>query len=223
MNIEKKPPILSLAIRSIENQDPSWKNALTRKLISKLIRFRQKMPSDEALEEYRNDQNKGFWYSKKGRQIVNAIIFFVGYILIGETIQHMNPTKYNEFARSLTESFNRIGLVPDTDFFRWQISDFFGAGYYTFCATLAAEPTLKYFGEKEIFGKDSEWWDDMTERVAAFTTGVILTTYEVLQAHMSHKPIDHKDIVAYIAGLGLYLSSEEIWKKYQLFKKKYGF
>lgn len=101
------------------------------------------------------------------------------------------------------------------------MSDFFGAAYFVLCATPATRLALRGLGAKGVFGKDSEWWESKTETVAAFTTGAILASYEALQAAMSHRPIDVQDMAAYIAGLGLYLGSEKIWKEYQIFKKQY--
>jgi hypothetical protein len=218
LNAENLSQIQSLAASSIEGQDPSWKNALTRKFVE----FEKGMGRAGALEEYEHDQRRGFWYSRTARKAVNAATFFSGYILLGESIQNMDPAKYDEFTSSLISALNKVGLEPDTNFFLWQMSDFFGAAYYAFCATPVTRLALRHLGEKRVFGKDSEWWEGKTETVAAFTTGVILTSYEALQAAMSHKPIDVQDMAAYIAGLGLYLGSEKIWKEYQIFKKQYG-
>lgn len=204
-----------MVARSIEDQEPSWKNALSRKFVE--------FNREDALQEIKDQEEKGFWYSKSGRTAVNAATFFSGYILLGEEMaQGMDSEQYSQVANSIREAFNTVGLQPDTDFFRWQMSDFFVAAYYAWGASSVTRAVFKGLGAKGVLGKDEEWWESKSNMASAFGVGVLLTGYEVVQAAHANGPLDVKDLAAYMAGLGMYLGSEKIWQEYLLFKEKYG-
>jgi len=186
----------------------------------KFLEFRRRIGMKNILNDA-DTNNQEFWFSRDARKLMEMGIFFSGYQL-GEYMQNISADKYDKIVGSLLESLNRVGLEPDTNFFQWQMSDYFGAVFYP----LAIEPTVRsafsYFGDKQIFGKDNIWWDSKTELATAFTAGVILTSFEVFQAVRAQGRFDIADMTAYIAGLGIYLSSEKIFQEYLLFKGKYG-
>lgn len=215
-NSENLSPVKRLVLQSIEGQVPSWKNALSRKFVS----FGENMTREAALEEFEKDQNRGFLYTDSSRRVVDLGLFTAGYYL-AEEIQEMDSSKYFELIGSFTNAMHKLGLQVDENFIRWQMSDFFGAGYYAFCLTSFTRLAFMYLGEKEALNKNKVWWESKSGVATPIITGVILTSYEVLQAAASKDIIDVKDLAAYFAGIGLFFTSEKIWKEYQIFKKQY--
>jgi hypothetical protein len=211
-SFEHSHPLRDLTQRSIKGQEPNWKNALSRQF----IKF-------EDCRQSAKETQEGFWFSEPARRVVDAATFFSGYIFLGElTFQKMDPEKYAEFADGLRDTFQAIGLEPDTNFARWQMSDFFGAAWYAFwLEKYPLKLARSAIPEKGMFGKSKEWYEENAPLISAVTIGTTLTAYEVLQAHMNKGPIDIKDITAYMAGLGLYLGSEKIFQEYLKLKDEF--
>lgn len=82
--------------------------------------------------------------------------------------------------------------------------------------------TFKALGAKGVLGKDEQWWENKANFGTVFSVGTLLTVYEVVQAIHSREPLDVKDLVAYMAGIGICLGGEKIWQEYLLFKEEFG-
>lgn len=135
----------------------------------------------------------------------------------------MDPEKYAKFADGLRDVFQKIGLEPDTNFFRWQMSDFFGAAFIAYYFRHTAMNLLIADIQKQgLFGKSKEWYEKNASLITAVGTGTTLAAYEVVQALAKGGSLDVKDMAAYIAGLGLFLGSERIFQEYLKLKEEFG-
>lgn len=62
--------------RSIEGQDPSWKNVFSRRFVE--------FDRQDAMRKIEGREQKGFWWNSTGRKIVNLAVYSSGYILGGK-------------------------------------------------------------------------------------------------------------------------------------------
>lgn len=219
--------VLSSELAEVNNEDEKKDEKVALlEMYKKFIRF-----CDEQKQQM--EQEGGFWESKAGRRIVDGAVFFAGYLFSDKRIgiQSMDAEKYSEFADALRGIFQKIGLEPDTNFFRWQMSDFFGIAYWTyFWRHTLVRYAIGQIQEKGLFGRDKQWYEKNASLISAFGVGTTLGAYEILQGVLKSRSldvgdmiscIDVKDMIAYIAGIGLFLGSEKIFQEYLKLKNDF--
>jgi hypothetical protein len=113
-----------------------------------------------------------------------------------------------------------LGLPFDPNFFRWQMGDFLGATMIAVVLEVGISAALSYYKKyigKSFVGRAMNLVGNHRKLLAASVTFSVLLLYEI-QEMSAHGLFDYKDMVAYTAGIAMYLSIEWIWRKYLLAK-----
>jgi hypothetical protein len=129
----------------------------------------------------------------------------------------MDPERYSEFANSLQNFASQFGASIDTNFFRWQMSDVFVAPLLAeYLDHRILDDALTLFPDGEI----KDWMEKHREAASALTVGAFCAVYEVMQAIEPGRTLDVHDLVAYTAGLLMYMGRRSIFDGYANLREK---
>ncbi|GEM_PF-6344453 len=150
------------------------------------------------------------------KEAVASLILGFG-ILVGETIQGINPSDYKAFAENLSNLASQLGITLDPYFFRNQLSGFFTAPFYP-CAASAVIHISSIYKPWE----DKKPLERNPRKILIPAFALTLTLFEAAQAATQNTSLDIHDLAAYAGGIITLLVGERIWDFYRNFNKQLG-
>lgn len=152
-----------------------------------------------------------------GKTAVDFAVFGISHLLLGASIfQGMDATKYADFAHGIQNFAHQLGTEIDTDFFRYQMTDVFFAPY---CAVIA-KINIDFVLNAIPAGTLKTLIDNSKDIVPILIFGAVCVAYEIGQAQEPGRTLDVPDLMAYAAGLLIYLSRNAIFNQYLDIKDK---